>query len=201
MVWAPPFERRSRAWLSRIEERLRAIESREPERFKLLSQDDTFASVLISATQAAFRARHEEKLQLLGAAVEQSASGTQISADLQVLFVRFIDELTVSHVRLLRCLAEHPEELRTASSYETLRTLFTQSTQAAPTPEEFLLMCNDLTARVLLRISSSVQEFRDVLEVDYVITEGSSDDPLVRVTDLGRTFLSFVDAGATPRVA
>jgi len=53
-------------------------------------------------------------------AICNSARGLDIGEDLQLLFIRFIDELTPSHFVLLRFFREKEQEFKELESYEQL---------------------------------------------------------------------------------
>src|SRR4051812_42370728 len=90
----PPFQQRLEDWIPQVEMRLRHLATRNAAIFERLSASEEFASVLISATQAAVRTHDQQKVAMLAAAVENTSLGIAIDADFKLLFVRFIDELT-----------------------------------------------------------------------------------------------------------
>ncbi len=57
--------------------------------------------MVLQATQAALRSSQQEKLDALRNAVLNAALPNAPSAELQQLFIRFVDELTVWHLRVL----------------------------------------------------------------------------------------------------
>jgi hypothetical protein len=63
------------------------------------------------ATQIAMRSHQEEKLEALRNAVRNSALAGAPSDDLQLMFIRFIDELTSWHLRILRLFDDPPAYL------------------------------------------------------------------------------------------
>jgi len=61
LVLVAPLESRRESWMYDIADRLHRIELSIPQRFAELPTDPTFTSVLLQATQAAYRANREEK--------------------------------------------------------------------------------------------------------------------------------------------
>jgi hypothetical protein len=187
-----PFQRRLENWMSVVEMQLRHLAARDKELFKRLPGDEEFASILLSATQAAARTHQREKIELLAAAVAHSAEGTDLSIDLQMLFIRFVDDLTPSHLRLLQYLATHASEVENVGSYADLLVMFSTATKLAPTRAQFRLFCNDLGSRVLVRFSEVIDDFDGIATADAIAMESSGHGTRVLVTDLGDSFLAFV---------
>ena len=192
MVVRAPYDRRSAEWMRDVGERLHALSLTDEQRFKALLDDEAFTSVLIAATQGAMRAHRREKILLLAHAVEQSARAIDISADMQLVFLRFVDELTMTHIALLRMLRARAREVAAVQTYGALHGLFLTDSGAECSPEEFQLFCNDLAARVLARFSESLDPFPGVAETNTLVTEDSGQGIMVLITDLGRGFLGFV---------
>ena len=127
-------------------------------------------------------------------AVQRAAAGSIVAADLQLIFVRYVDELTVTHVRMLAVLKAATADLRSVSSYDKLLELFVSKSGTNCTPDEFMLLCADLTGRALLRISVDLNPFGDVVKASHLLLdlEGAPTEPMARVTDIGEQFLDFV---------
>ena len=191
-----PYERRMETWMERCEMRFRHLAERDAQIIAMLPDRDEFMSVFIAATQAAVRTHHDTKLRMLTSAVAQSAAGTDVETDVQLMFVRFVDELTPSHFAFLTLLADHEETAAKMDTYEDLRLLFLSISGSRVTPAEFKLMCNDLHARVLARFSDAIEDFDGIAVVDAIATEDSGRGPKVVVTDLGQSFLRFVAEGS-----
>jgi hypothetical protein len=181
--------------MTEVAQGLRALDAKVGGVFDGLENNEAFVSAFLHAYQAALRSHQDEKRRALKNAVLNSARSDALGVDVQLTFVRFLDELTPSHITLLQRFLEHEAELRETDSYQTLfDVLATDIGGVAVTTEEFKLLCSDLQNRVLLRISPSVEDFHDIHHFDIVITEqGRSEPPppKVRVTDLGKRFLAF----------
>jgi hypothetical protein len=117
MVVRAPYDRRAEEWMRDVGDRLRRLSERDEHRFRALFEDEEFASVLIAATQAATRSHRREKTTLLANGVEHSARKIDVATDLQLLFVRFVDEMTLTHVALLRMLEARGNDVASVRSY------------------------------------------------------------------------------------
>jgi hypothetical protein len=200
MLLKAPLETRRDNWMWDIMERIRKIEMANPQRVSELVQDPTFTSVLVQATQAAFRANRDEKVELLKNAVTQSAAGIDIDSDLQVTFVRYLDELTPSHIAVLSAMANSERNLVTLRSWESVYGVVAAT--MAPTgidQEAFQLFCSDLRSRLLIRASDDLDDFDDVAHGPARIAiQGEPAGAMIRVTGIGRQFLAFVSRDSTP---
>lgn len=102
MVIAPPLEKRRNQWLDDIAERLKSLEGVvDGFRVEDLSQNETFITVVMHATQVVIRNHQQEKLEALRNAVLNAAMPKDPEDDRQLMFLNFIDELTPWHLRLL----------------------------------------------------------------------------------------------------
>lgn len=187
-----PFERRMAAWMERCEMRFQHLVARDNDIVARLSSTEQFASVFIAATQSAVRTHQEEKLRRLVAAVENSANGIDVAEDVQLMFVRFVDELTPSHFALLDALADHEMAAAGFWSYDALRDLFITVTHRQAEPMEFKLLCKDLEARVLVRFSDALEDFGGIAVTNAIATEDSGLGTRLAVTAVGHAFRRFV---------
>jgi hypothetical protein len=110
MVVAPPLEKRRVDWLNSIAERLKRLENAvEGMSLDNLSDNQSFISTVMHASQVALRSHQEEKLEALRNAVLNSALPSSPNADLQLMFLNHVDTLTPSHLRILKFF-ENPRE-------------------------------------------------------------------------------------------
>lgn len=193
ILFRSPFEQRAEQWMQQLGTRLHIIEDRIPGRVAALAEDPLFLSVVTTTTQAALRTHNGEKRKLLGNALQTSGLGTRVEPDLQMTFIRFVDELTPSHFRHLKAMALADAELQAVRSYPALRSLCMQRTSTECSPDEFMLICGELTARSLLRVCASMDSFGDVAESTYMVADGPANSgSYVRVTDIGLALLNYV---------
>mgnify|MGYP001277090169 CR=1 FL=1 len=101
-VLAPPLERRKTRWLQQLAETVSELEMSvtglTPE---VLSQNEMFITAAAQATLLSLRTHQEEKLRALRNAVRHAALPNAPAEDLQLMFLRYVDELTPWHLRLL----------------------------------------------------------------------------------------------------
>jgi hypothetical protein len=194
LIVRSPYERHLDDWMQVTEMHVRHLRKRDKTLFERLSKSDEFTCLFLAATQAAVRTARREKMDMLAAAVEQSASGTEIPYDIQMMFVRFVDELTPSHFTLLTFLADHTAALADVDSYTKLHSLVYGDAPNLPTEMEFKLLCNDLASRVLARFSAGLEDFGG-LSGDDVVVSGERGGVYVVVTHLGHSILEFIGKG------
>src|SRR5688572_21693304 len=97
-IVAPPLERRRQRWMVQMAEGLAMLAEEHRRVFDDLGSNEAFISAFVQASQAAIRAHQEEKLTSLRNAVLNSALGSEMEDDLHLTFIRFLDELTPSHL-------------------------------------------------------------------------------------------------------
>ena len=97
----PPLEKRRDAWRQSVGERLQQLDAREQISLEDLQSNEAFITATARASQAAMRAHSKEKLDALRNAVVNSARHHAPSGTLQQLFIQWVDDLTVDHLRFL----------------------------------------------------------------------------------------------------
>ena len=196
-----PYQRKLQRWIETVADQLRTLEDRHVIDFASLATNDVFVSTLLQATQAAVRTHREEKISLLRSAVLASASDSPVSADQQSTFVRYVDELTPPHFGLLGFICENEVELCSSESYRDLYDKFTHSTGVCLTPDEFRLLCSDLDVRLLVRFSRSMEDSTAAyIPGTLLLRPRREDQPMLRVTDIGRNLVAFVGASHSPNL-
>jgi hypothetical protein len=109
LVIEPVLERRREEWfrdLGTVVDELRErLDGFDPKR---LEQNELFVTAVISASNAALRTHEKEKRTALRNAVVSSALELDIDEHIQLTFIRYVDELTALHLRLLAYLRDPP---------------------------------------------------------------------------------------------
>ncbi|MEM7716352.1 MAG: hypothetical protein AAF349_22740 [Cyanobacteria bacterium P01_A01_bin.68] len=104
-VVKPPIEKRRDKWIESIANRLIELENKiESFSIQELSQNELFISVLIEALKVVISTHQEEKINSLNNAVLNAAHQSNINDDKQLIFIKFIDNLTELHIRTLKLL-------------------------------------------------------------------------------------------------
>jgi len=189
----PPLEKRQYAWMERVAFAIKELQQEKNISLDELQSDESFLSLVLHATSVAIRNHHEEKLESLANIVLNSAVPIEADRDLELAFIRFIDELTPLHVKLLFSMAERENDIAFLKSYEQLYAACVDVLPQSISREHFKMLCLDLQTRALIRISPDFGEFEDIYEASALLLEQQREDlPLVRVTEIGRSFLLLI---------
>jgi hypothetical protein len=102
LVMAPAVERRKDEWLKELADALDELEAKFDD-FKIedLQHNEQFVSAVIEASRSAISTHRLEKRQALRNALLNIALHRLADEDLQETFLRYIDDLTVWHLRFL----------------------------------------------------------------------------------------------------
>jgi len=184
----PSYQKRFERWMNTVAAKLDELRRLDLVKWEDLEGDERFVTVLIQCTQAAMRQHQKEKLDLLLNAVSNSAQKSRVEEDMESIFIRHIDELTVEHFVLLTFLFEREKDLSEIKSYEDLLKIFSINRGVQIGNEEFRLFCGDLDSRFLVRFSHLMKEFKG----DPPRMAGYLEAPYFKVTNLGKNLLTFV---------
>ena len=112
LVLAPAVTRRRDAWFKEVAEALEDAE-RKIDGFSIenLTQDEAFVSAVIEATRSAISTHKDEKRDALRNGLLNIALHRSTDEDQQATFLRYIDELTVWHIRILVLFQNPPKYL------------------------------------------------------------------------------------------
>lgn len=141
---------------------------------------EEFVAATLSACQAALRTHQEEKRIALRSAVLNTALAGNEGADERMIFIRFIDELTPSHLLILRIF----RDAGISGDSEDTEQIMENCRKRGELPydrDSFKLLLQDLQSRWL------------------IVGDGASDtkirthDGIVRFTEVGRRFLKFIE--------
>ncbi len=108
----PPLEKRLEKWREEVAQALIDLQENKGVKLDELRDNDLFISIISQATTIALRSHQKEKLEALKSAITSSIISSSIEDDVQLSFIRFIDELTPSHVNLLRFLIDNEEKIK-----------------------------------------------------------------------------------------
>lgn len=180
-VIAPPILKRREIWMEEIAKALNQLES-TIEGFKVeeLSKNEEFISAIMHGTIIAMRTHQTEKIEILRDAVINVAIGRAPRDDLQLMFLRFIDELTPYHLKILK-LFSNPAPYVGNIGMGGLSTAIEKAVPELQNQKEFYtLLYRDLGARGLL-IDSGLN-----------VTMTGHGLGQKRTTQLGDAFLEFI---------
>lgn len=104
-IFSAPLEKRKQAWLEQlagvVDELQKKMVDLTPEK---LASNEAFITTALQASQIAIRNHQQEKIQALRNAVMNSALPNAPEEDEQIIFLRLIDQLTPTHLRVLTVL-------------------------------------------------------------------------------------------------
>ncbi|MFB5165981.1 hypothetical protein V2P11_09220 [Parageobacillus toebii] len=101
MVITPPLEKRKNEWLNSLAEKVNELEQKQEILVDNLSKNDLFITAVLQATQIALRNHQKEKLRALRNVVLNTAINTSIEDNKVMMFLQFVDILTVWHLKIL----------------------------------------------------------------------------------------------------
>lgn len=190
-VYLNPLERRKQRWIHEVSVALEEIH----QRFNLLPEEleksERFVSFLYQATLTSLKNHQQEKINALRAALISSADPKNTSDDLIFQFFRYIDELSITHILLLRCLDDHCESLRHLEDLDTVYDLIMRRSDLRFSKFEFRAFLKDLESRFLVS-SGDIEEISEYASKrEALVTENSKVNPLA-VTEIGSQLLSFI---------
>lgn len=179
----PPIERRRVAWLEGLADRVSALEQAGYVSMEDLQNNEAFSSALLQATHVAIRNHQQVKIDALRNAVLNSAIGLNADDATTEMFLALIDDLTVSHIQVLRTLHDadldnskrHKVEISVKTITDKVLKLLPALRDSRPLVESVV---DDLCRRRLLFWSSGIPTI-------------SAD--ATQLTSLGRDFMAFID--------
>ena len=165
------------------------------ERFSLsredLEKDDRFMSFLYVATSIAIKTYQDSKLVALRNSLAKSVSCSQLNEDAGQQFLRYIDELTPTHLMLLQTLEKHEARYATFTSLAEVVNAVGADIGSPLDHDATRAFLQDLDARFLIRLGDLEELPEYATKVSVELREESSVRG-IKVTTLGRSFLSFM---------
>jgi len=189
----PPMEKRLEKWREDIAQALRDLEKNQGIKLENLQGNERFTTIIVQATAVAMRNHQKEKLAALKNAVMNSALGSDLTEDLELIFVRFVEELTPTHLYLLKFLADNEGKLNALKSYPEIYQLFLSEIKNSTTQDEFKMLVSDLATRGLIWISQDIDDFEGIYQASSLLLEETQDDlPRIIITEVAKKFLMFI---------
>uniref|UniRef100_B8HMH1 Uncharacterized protein n=1 Tax=Cyanothece sp. (strain PCC 7425 / ATCC 29141) TaxID=395961 RepID=B8HMH1_CYAP4 len=193
-LYLNPLEKRKQRWMLEVSRAITDIQDRFLRLPELLEQDDLFISVLYQATIIALKNHQNEKFDALRNALVSTADPERISEDLVFQFLRYTDELSVTHLNILAALEKNAEEVSQFTELEQVYAQVGYSTGLSLDRAMFRTFLHDLDDRFLILLGD-IDDFPEYAsKVSHLLLESSKKRPL-EITSLGHTFISFIQAG------
>lgn len=184
-----PYAKRLERWQQELTEVVNELAWK----YDTLPDDDVLLDAMINATRVAQATSQQEKIAALRNGVVNSVASDAPDPDEQARFFRLVDQLSVTHLRMLR-VVEDP-----VLSYDTATGAPTPSLSVGGAP----LLLGDVFVRTIPELAGRKDRrdllFDDLASARLVITAASVDTVPVNhenyrmMTDLGRRFLRFID--------
>lgn len=193
-VYLNPLEKRKRHWAEEVSKAIEEIRNRFGLLPEELQKDERFVSFLYHATISGLKNHQRQKIEALRAAVVSSADPAVVSDDITFQYLKYIDELTVTHIRILRCLHEHSDALDQFEEMGPIYDLVQRNSSVSLDRTDFRAFLNDLDAKFLIRIGD-ITDFPEFASGQSAILDTSSKIMPLRVTSLGENFLAFITQG------
>jgi hypothetical protein len=186
--------RRQEAWMQEVSTAINELRGTLGLTTEQLTANQAFVSFLLQATPIALRTHRTEKLRALKSALVSVGSPAGPDEDLATQFLRYIDELTPSHLRILQAVQTRADVFGAVTTMDSAIQHLAPSVSQTWSPDTRLILrtyLHDLNARGLVN-ASDLQELPEFAsEGGYLQVEQSERRPL-QVTDLGERFLTFI---------
>jgi hypothetical protein len=157
-----------------------------------LQADERFISFLYQATILALKNHQREKITALRNGIVSAAKPNQIAEDIAFQFLRYIDELSPTHLSMLACLDKHGGQFARLNDLESAYGKFQSYLDAVIERAAFRSFLHDLDARFLIRIGD-LRDFSEYASKESFLLIDKTEKRPLKVTTLGRSFLSFIN--------
>lgn len=199
-VCAPPIQKRLDAWRESVAlallDQLRRMEIAE-NAIEHLQQDDRFISTMIEAARIAATVHAKEKLDALRNAVCNVAAGLSIEEVERQLFLRYLDELTETHLAFLSGGQQKYGSPKITGLTEELHWRLWRDLIARG------LLIENRTHRDLLNESIARHSGHKPLNIimPRLINDGNRPEDIparTKLSQLGKSFMRFISDSANP---
>lgn len=102
------FEKRLGEWREQVMEQIQRLTDERGIAIADLADNDEFLDALATATRTAETTSSSEKRTYLATALFNIGAGTELATDKQAIYLRYVEELTPSHMKVLALLNDPP---------------------------------------------------------------------------------------------
>jgi len=192
-LYLNPLERRKQEWMHEVSEAINQINAERDIQPITLENNEAFVSALYQATDVALRTHRSEKRAALRNALVSAATIEPAEDEYGATFIRYIDELSSTHVHMLQIINHRAGLFARLEKLEQVYSLATEITKTKLDRTFFRSVLQDLEMRFLLRLGDleELPEYKS--KQDLLVTDQSTIRPL-QVTTLGRAFLAYIRA-------
>ncbi|MGH8525361.1 MAG: hypothetical protein ACREXY_14495 [Gammaproteobacteria bacterium] len=188
-----PLEKRKQIWAQRVADAITEIESKLSILPSALWRNEAFVSFAWEATFIALKNHRTEKLRALQAALVSMATCPQPDEDMAFQHLRYVDELTVTHLKLLACFAQNAEKYVGINAVSAIMKKTESFLGEQINRGSFRSFLADLERAFMIRCIDFEEMKEDGPSPDYLVGESSAPGGLV-VTPRGNAFLAFIRA-------
>jgi len=197
MVVSPSIEKRREKWMREVVEVLTELKCTQSGIVENLANDEEFLSLLISASIGAYKTHLEEKRKMFKNILQKSIEGRQIPFDMKQVFVNFVDELTISHIKTLKFISNNIEDIKAYNEFQKIYDIWQTNKLYSVNIDliTFRYLLKNLESNGLIYISDDMREINNqVYESEYLTTAGDNNEelPFIRISELGYSFLSYI---------
>lgn len=167
-----------------------------------LSKNEEFQSLLISATLYASKTHLEQKRTALSNALINSVNSI-LPFDVKEIYLRFIDELTLQHIKTLDFVVGNAEVIKTYNlkSITKIYEMLVKGSHSAPFVSEmdittFRFILRDLDVKGLIFMSPAMEDIRgEVSETERRVLNKvvNINLPYIKISSFGKDFLDFIN--------
>lgn len=183
--------RRQEYWMVQVSEAINALQKTSGLTVDELMKNEAFTSFLLQATPIALRNHQKEKITTLKNALTSVGNPEFSDEDLAFQFLRYIDELTVSHLTILRIISSRADVFKEVKSMQQAFEQLIMEDQTDISPLVARTYLRDLDSRGLVN-AIDLEDLPDFeSKAVYIATEQTDRHPL-QLTELGEKFLSFI---------
>ena len=196
-----PLHRRLESYLKSIDIRIIELEKKSRLDSKSLTSNDEFIDIVTHATQIAVRTSQEEKIKVLRNCVLNTALNINIDRDRKLMYLNIINQITPTHLIVLRIIADPEEairelvsnELRGVDRFSQVSVLGDLGKKLVLEPELFKMVVNELESWGILQNVKSDHTSGLATDKLEITIQGLIDNAKSRVTTRGWEFLRFID--------
>lgn len=198
-VWPSFHQKEVERWRNDVHnELIRLGETQDEYKIENLLNNSEFISILIQATQIASRNFQDEKLRHLKNIVLNTPI-TPPSPDIKLIFLNFIDELSVIQIKILSILNNRNTEIESIKSYPELFDFLTRICGLNISRHEFRMYLLGLVNKGLLRLSNDFDDFEDEIYTSHGMAIEDGKEKLniyILVLNTGKSLLEFISEHA-----
>jgi hypothetical protein len=186
-----PLKRRNERWMIEVSTAINTIERRFNRLPSALASDEQFTTFLYQATLTALKTHQAVKLQALRNSVVNSAKQVDSEADIGLQYLRYIDELSSSHLVLLSELETNAARYAEFATLEEVHVSLMNDAVVGIDRSMLRAFLQDLQSRLLIHFSDLDELPEFASKKSAMLLEGSTVRP-ISITPHGASFLSFI---------